>query len=83
VNKITKRNEVDKDVPSPTQMAEMVEGGSYSEYVFSESYWKTTTITSALMGNPNVLGASYICDAQYKRMAELILKNYILCRLLK
>lgn len=67
-------------MPNTEEFARLVEQGNYNDdisyHVLYEAYWRTTTITSALMCSPNVLGQSYLPDTQLKRMAGIIYENY-------
>jgi len=66
---------------SPDDFASVVERGEYNDdmayRILYTSYWLTTTITSALMCSPDVLGQSYLPEAQLKRMSQRIYDNYI------
>lgn len=67
--------------PNAEDFARLVEQGEYNDdvayHVLYLAYWRTTTITSALMCSPDVLGQSYLPEAQLKRMAKIIYDNYM------
>jgi hypothetical protein len=79
---IARRTEPDDSSlrPNTEDFAHMVSAGRYNDemgyYVLYTAYWRTTSITSALMCSPDVLGQSYLPDAQLRRMAEFIHGNY-------
>lgn len=66
--------------PNADEFVGIVTNGNYNDdisyHVLYNAYWYTTSITSALMCSPDVLGQSYLPDAQLKRMAKLIYDNY-------
>jgi hypothetical protein len=58
----------------------MVETGAWNDDLSYEvlyyAYWRVTSITSAFMCSPNLLGSSYMPDAQLSRMADFIVRQY-------
>lgn len=58
----------------------MVETGAWNDDLSYDilyyTYWRVTSVTSALMCSPNVLGASYLPDAQLNRMADFLYRQY-------
>ncbi len=58
----------------------MVETGAWNDDLSYEvlyyTYWRVTSITSAFMCSPNLLGSSYMPDAQLSRMADFIVRQY-------
>lgn len=58
----------------------MVETGAWNDDIsygiLYHTYWRVTSITSALMCSPSVLGQSYLPDAQLIRMANFIYRRY-------
>jgi hypothetical protein len=67
--------------PNTEDFIHMVDYGHYADekgyYILYNAYWHTTSITSALMCSPDVLGQSYLPEAQLKRMAEFIYGHYV------
>jgi len=66
--------------PNKADFRYMVEMGHYGDEmgyrVLYVTYWRTVTITSALMASPNVLGQSYLPQEQVKRMSQYLLRQY-------
>lgn len=79
---IARRDGLDETVVhmTPDDFVSMVERGEYNDdisyRVLYRAYWLTTTITSALMCSPDVLGQSYLPEAQLKRMSQRIYDSY-------
>jgi len=82
LTRLASHEEPDSSVlpPSKADFRHMVETGHYGDEqgyrILYVTYWRTTSITSALMASPSLLGQSYLPDAQVKRMASYILRQY-------
>lgn len=67
-------------IASNEDFLSMVENGAWNDDlsygILYHTYWRVTSVTSALMCSPNVLGASYLPDAQLSRMANFIYRRY-------
>jgi hypothetical protein len=66
--------------PNKSDFRHIVEHGHYGDEmgyrVLYMTYWRTVTITSALMASPSVLGESYLPIEQVKRMSQYLLRQY-------